>query len=145
MGFNPLCARYRCFCADDRSWQVPLRGAVAKALRTELEVKTTRLHLCRDANSPGCILTVECLPSMAKTPAALRGGGRERDDGMEAEFGSYRTWKGNVLLFRNLVYVLSDDGVQVRRDSERFVGDDLGIEFDEVERKRFGECRRSGH
>ena len=34
---------------------VPLRGAVAKALRTELEVKTTRLHLCRDANSPGYI------------------------------------------------------------------------------------------
>jgi hypothetical protein len=82
---------------------------------------------------------------MAKTPAALRGGGRERDDGMGAEVGSHRTWKGVVLLFKSLVYARSGEGVQMRRDFEMFVGDDLGIEVDEVERKRFGECRRSGH
>jgi hypothetical protein len=73
---------------------------------------------------------VDCLPSMAKTPAALRGGGRERDDGMEVEVGSHRTWKGSILVFRNLVYVRSDDGVQMRRGFETFVGDDLGIEVD---------------
>ncbi len=48
----------------------------------------------------------------------------------EAEVGSHRNWKGTILEFKNLVYVRSDDGVQMRRDFETFAGDDLGIEVD---------------